>query len=119
MNFPEIVADESVDARIIQAIKLKGYNVYSISSDNHGISDAEVILIAINKKAFIITEDKDFGDEIVFKKSSHYGTLLLRLHGLPVASKISMVINALENYKIELLNSFAVLTEKKMRIRKI
>ena len=85
MNFPEIVADESVDARIIKALQQIGYIIYSIANYSIGISDAEVILTALNKKAFILTEDKDFGDEIIFKRSNHYGTLLLRLHGLDIS----------------------------------
>lgn len=117
MNFPEIIADESVDASILQA-QQKGYVVYSIASNNNGASDSEVINIAVIKKAFIITEDKDFGDEIVFKKSTHYGTLLLRLHGLHINIKISLVINIIEKYNTELLYSFSVLTSKKLRIRK-
>jgi hypothetical protein len=31
MSFPEIVADESVDARIIVALRQHGYAIYSIS----------------------------------------------------------------------------------------
>lgn len=119
MSFPEIVADESVDARIIAALKQAGYIIYSIADYNGGIIDTEVISIALNKKAFIITEDKDFGDEIIFKKSAHCGTLLLRLHGLDSSIKIPLVVDTLKKYDKELLYSFSVLTSKKLRIRKI
>jgi hypothetical protein len=73
----------------------------------------------LDKKAFIITEDKDFGDEIVFKKSISYGALLLRLHGLDYTAKISLVLNTIAKHKEELLYSFSVLTSKKLRIRKV
>jgi predicted nuclease of predicted toxin-antitoxin system len=112
MIFPEIVADESVDARIISALKAAGYILYSIADYKGGITDAEVISIALNRKAFITTEDKDFGDEIIFKKSAHYGTLLLRLHGLNASIKISLIINTLKKYNQELLYSFSVLNAR-------
>ena len=119
IHFPEIVADESVDARIITALRQRDYNVYAIAEVNSGIIDFAVIQIALEKNAFIITEDKDFGDEIVFKKTISCGTLLLRLHGLDCIAKISLVLNTLVRHDKELLYSFSVLTAKKLRIRKI
>lgn len=119
MIFPEIVIDESVDFRILIALRDTGYNVYSIAQNNAGINDKEVIRIALEKNAFIITEDKDFGDEIIFKKSAHHGTLLLRLHGLEFTKKNSIVLDTLEKYSKDLLHAFSVLTPTKLRIRKI
>lgn len=79
-EFPLIIADESVDARIILALKQDGFLVYSIAKECSGIPDIEVIQIAILKQALIITEDKDFGDEIVYKGvSPNVSALLLRL----------------------------------------
>src|SRR5678815_1566273 len=102
MNFPEIVADESVDARIIAVLIQQGYNIYSIAENNSGIADAMVIQIALNKKAFIITEDKDFGDEIIYKKTISCGALLLRLYGLEYTARIDLVLNTLVKHKDEL-----------------
>jgi hypothetical protein len=49
MNFPEIVIDESVDFRILIALRDTGYDVYSIAQNNAGINDKEVIRIALKR----------------------------------------------------------------------
>ena len=118
MSFTLIVADESVDGRIIEALQKEGFNIEAISSVNPGISDTEVIAFAVKKKAFILTEDKDFGDEIVYRKAFHEGALLLRLAGMPVDQKIVLVLNTLRHYENELRNAFSVLNNKKLRVRK-
>ncbi len=83
-DFPLIIADESVDARIIRSLVDHGYNVYAIIYESPGITDTHVIEIAIEKNGFIITEDKDFGDELVYKKTQKIGSLLLRISDLPI-----------------------------------
>jgi predicted nuclease of predicted toxin-antitoxin system len=57
-----ILADESLDLVIIEAIQKKGIEVYSIFDLNRGISDEEVIQISRNPPRIILTEDKDFGE---------------------------------------------------------
>ena len=49
-SFPLIVADESVDGRIILALKDAGYEVLSIAADYLGISDREVIGLVFRKR---------------------------------------------------------------------
>lgn len=49
-SFPLIVADESVDGRIISALKDAGYEVLSIAADYPGISDREVIGVGLQEK---------------------------------------------------------------------
>lgn len=83
-----IIADESVDARIIISLRELGYSVYSISKEKPGITDTEVIEIAIEKKGYILTEDKDFGDELVYREKHNVGGMLLRLQDLSIDKKI-------------------------------
>ena len=67
---------------------------------------------------YIITEDKDFGDELVYKQNSNTGVMLLRILDLPIGAKKKLVLDALIDYNTLLRNSFAVLNSKKLRIRK-
>ena len=56
---------------------IKGFNVIAISKINPEIADSDILKLANNEDAVIITMDKDFG-ELVFKiHSSHKGILLL------------------------------------------
>lgn len=117
-DFPLIIADESVDFRIIRNLESNGYSVYSIITLTPGITDTQVIEIAKEKKGYILTEDKDFGDELVYRKTHKVGGMLLRIQGLPIDARIKLVIDALTQHGKELNNCFSVLTSKKLRIRK-
>ncbi|MCF6332622.1 MAG: DUF5615 family PIN-like protein [Draconibacterium sp.] len=52
-----LVADESVDFGIVKVLRQKGYNVVSILEEFQGITDKEVLRIAIKCKALLLTED--------------------------------------------------------------
>jgi predicted nuclease of predicted toxin-antitoxin system len=117
-DFPVIVADESVDSRIIKSLVGKGYSVYSIARETPGITDSVVIEIAVEKQAYIITEDKDFGDELVYRKKQSVGGMLLRMPDVPIESRIKLVVDTFLLHGKELNNCFSVLTSKKLRIRK-
>ena len=74
-NFPLIIVDESTDARITNALVSSGYDIFSIQQMMQGIDDSDIIKMSVEKDAFILTEDKDFGDEIVFRKVSNNGAM--------------------------------------------
>ncbi len=50
MSFPLIVADESVDRRILVALQAAGYKIYLIAQNDAGSDDSEVIKIALKKR---------------------------------------------------------------------
>jgi predicted nuclease of predicted toxin-antitoxin system len=116
--FPEILADECVDRRLIDHLQSSGYIVVDIFNSARGSDDATVISLANNLKAFIITEDKDFGNELVYNKAFHFGTLLLRLEGMLIEEKKKLLVSVLQHYSDELIGNFSVLTKDKLRIRK-
>ena len=118
-NFPLIIADESTDARITVALKQAGYETFSIQQIMPGTDDLDIIAMAATKNGFILTEDKDFGDELVFKKVSNNGAMLLRLAGVDIEEKIRLVLTAIEKHSAELRSAFSVLSKNKLRIRKM
>ena len=73
---------------------------------------------AVDEGAYIITEDKDFGDELVYKKGVHNGAMLLRLAGVDIEKKIELLLAAFSKHPKELINAFAVLSKRKLRIRR-
>ncbi len=118
-SFPLIIADESTDARIIDALKHAGYEIFSIQQTMPGTNDLDIIAVAIAKGGFILTEDKDFGDELVFRKATNNGAMLLRLAGVDIEQKIRLVLTAIEKHSEELINAFSVINKNKLRIRKV
>lgn len=55
----QVVADESVDFRIVEHLRLNGLSVYSIAESNASVSDEDVLKIALEHKSLLITEDKE------------------------------------------------------------
>lgn len=118
-DFPTIIADESVDGRIVQLFQELGYTIISIVKVSPGISDGEVIDIAVQHGGYIITEDKDFGDELIYKAPHiKVPTLLLRLSGLSVDEKKLRIHKVFEQHPDELKESFSVLSAHKLRVRR-
>lgn len=59
MNF---VADESVDRQVVERLRDDGHSVWYIAEMAPSISDDEVLQIANNGSAPLITSDKNFGN---------------------------------------------------------
>ncbi|RNI34023.1 hypothetical protein EFY79_17075 [Hanamia caeni] len=117
-KFPLIIVDESTDARISKTLRNAGFSIFSVQEMMPGTDDLDIIKFAAEKEAYILTEDKDFGEQLVYRRSSHYGAMLLRLKGIDIKEKNRLVLLALDKHSVELLNNFSVLTKNKLRIRK-
>ncbi len=79
MNQFQVVIDESVDYSIVKELRNKGYNVYAISEQLPSIPDKEVLSVAFQNNALLITEDKDFGELVYRFQLPHKGILLVRM----------------------------------------
>lgn len=62
-----LVADESVEAYIIQALRDSGHQVFDIAEHHPGIADHEVLDMAYKRGELLRTNDKDFGDLVSIK----------------------------------------------------
>ena len=114
-----IIADESVDGNIVAHLETLGYEIHYIRKYSPGIPDFEVLEIAIQNDALLITEDKDFGELVYRLRLPHCGILLLRLAGVETHKKCSLVEFVLHENEAALKNKFAVLDEDKLRIREM
>jgi predicted nuclease of predicted toxin-antitoxin system len=114
----KVVADESVDFGIVINLREKGFEVISVLEDYSGVSDQDVIKIAVENKCLLLTEDKDFGELTYRLKLLHYGILLIRLNDLGRKERIEIVSKLLEQYFDSLGENFTVLTRKGLRIKK-
>jgi predicted nuclease of predicted toxin-antitoxin system len=112
-----IVADESVDFGIVTKLRQKGISVLSVSENYPGISDKEVLTVAVHHHSLVITEDKDFGELTYRMGLKHCGILLLRLSDLPRTMRIEFATEILEKHFEKLLNNFSVLNKKGLRIK--
>lgn len=113
----KLVADESVDFSIIRNLREKEFEVISILEDYSGISDIEVLQIAVQNNCLLITEDKDFGELTYRLKQKHCGVLLIRLNDVPRQNRIILAVESIVNYFEKIENSFAVLNKQGLRIK--
>ena len=111
----QIVADESVDFRIISQLREVGFSIYAIVEQQPSITDEQVLTIAYDNGALLITEDKDFGELVFRLQLPHRGILLIRIDQR--MQGIQSVIHAITQYYSELLGKFSVVTDKKLRIK--
>lgn len=98
---------------------MDGHEVVYVAELNPGISDEEVLELARLSGAFLMTQDKDFGDLVVRQGRVSAGVLLVRLAGSPPERKAQLVSEVIAERETDLAGSFAVLTDRSLRIRRI
>jgi hypothetical protein len=54
-------ADECVDMRVVHALRNAGHEVLQPDFSDRGAADDSVLETALNNKAVLLTEDRDFG----------------------------------------------------------
>nr|MBS0038285.1 DUF5615 family PIN-like protein [Saprospiraceae bacterium] len=112
-----LMADESVDFRIVRALRNKNYVVDAIVELNPGISDDEILEIATESEALLLTEDKDFGELTFRLRKRNKGIILIRMSELPIESRILKLNEVLDKYLQSLEDKFTVISSNKVRIR--
>ena len=113
------LADESVDQPIVKSLRDKDYHVDYITEFSPGITDEEVLALAKEKDAILITCDKDFGNLIFRLGKLSAGIILYRLAGLGNNEKAALVSEVIENYSEELIESFTVISIDHIRIKNL
>ena len=90
----KLLADESVDHRIVKSLQENKYDIEAIVETHSGISDNEVLKIANELNAILLTEDKDFGELTYRLKKPSKGIILLRLSGEAIGNKIKKLMRS-------------------------
>ncbi len=113
-----LLADESVDRQIIERLRFDGHEVLYIAEIEQSVSDDRVFDLANEKKALLVTSDKDFG-EIVFRygRLNSGGVVLLRLAGLSADRKSEAVTRVILENAHEIPGHFSVIEPGRIRIR--
>ncbi|PSF31166.1 hypothetical protein C7H19_23185 [Aphanothece hegewaldii CCALA 016] len=116
----KIVADANTQSYIVKQLRSDGHDLIWIVEIAPSISDQQVLAIANDNQALLLTNDKDFG-EMVFREklSSYYGIILLRLDGLTTEQKCLIVSSFIKNNENKLANTFTVITPTNIRTQKL
>ncbi|MBN3927905.1 DUF5615 family PIN-like protein [Nostoc sp. NMS4] len=115
----KFLGDENLDWQIVERLRLDGHEALYVVEMQPGIPDDEVLNLANNESAILLTSDKDFG-ELVFRLCRiAAGVVLIRLFGLSSNDRAEIIANAINEHADELLGAFTVISSKSIRIRKI
>lgn len=115
----KFLTDENIGFGVINPLRKLGYDIQSILEISPGLSDTEVLAYANSEERILLTADKDFGELVYSKKLVHSGIILLRLENDSAKNKYNILRTLLKEHRKELEKSFTVVTEDKIRIRKI
>lgn len=115
----KIVADENIDAPIVDRLRKEGHRVWYVAEMSAGISDDLVLDLANQESSLLLTADKDFG-ELVFRQGKiASGIILIRLAGLSSVQKANLVASVINQRLTELAKAFTVISPKSIRIRQL
>jgi len=113
------VADEDVDAPIVERLRQAGHQIWYVAEMAAGTTDDMVLEIAHKQKALLMTADKGFGELVFRQQLITTGVILVRLAGLTPMGKAAIVAQTVEEHNQEFLHNFTVITLGTIRIRKI
>jgi len=116
MNF---FADEGLDFPLVDLLRQKLYRVIYAAEEMPGASDDYILQKAVQENCILITKDKDFGEMVIRRNILSIGVVLIRIEKLNLPENCLLVANFIAKYEPELSNSFTVIQEDKIRIRKL
>lgn len=114
----KFVADECVYGPIITRLCADGHEVISVKDVVRGSADLNVLALAVQENAILITQDRDFGELVYRQQLKHLGVILLRLASIPAVQRVDFVSLAILEHGNEMENAFTVMTPGGIRIRK-
>jgi predicted nuclease of predicted toxin-antitoxin system len=115
----KLLADESVDAPVVEFLRNTGFDIIYVLERKPGVSDSYVLEWSIRTKRVLLTVDKDFGELIFRTGKASVGVVLYRLSGIPNSAKSKIILRVLQERNNELIRAFTVITRHRIRIRKL
>lgn len=115
----KLLADESLDFRLIRHLRESGYNVESVAETNPSIADQKVLSWAFEEEALLLTEDSDFGEWVFAHRHPQTGVVFLRYQPIDIDQIFTALVTVLQRYGAALKHKFVVITVKKIRIREV
>ncbi|WP_339789509.1 DUF5615 family PIN-like protein [uncultured Imperialibacter sp.] len=112
-----LLADENLSLSIILELRQANFSVFSIFDESRGVSDEEVIRLATQKSASIVTEDKDFGELVFAHQIKDCSVILLRYNSEEEKEQVTkrLLHFLFGNYPFR-QTIFATISSKKTRI---
>lgn len=115
----KFIVDESIDFPVVRYLRSRGHDVTSVAEDSPSPEDIEILKRSFEENRILLANDKDFGTLIFKMNLRSRGLILFRLEDQSSKAKIKAIESVLCNYSNKLSGNFIVVSEGKVRIRKI
>ncbi len=116
------LADENIKKEAIDKLREYGYQVKAIFESYRGVTNGEVLQLANELKAVLITEDKRFiSDLILGKKSAKYGVIFVRLppKQVTVPEYAQKILDVVLEYELKLETSLIIVKNNGIRCQSL
>jgi predicted nuclease of predicted toxin-antitoxin system len=113
-----ILADENIPFEMTASLRKEGFEVTSIYESARGVTDEQVIAMALKYDFLLLTEDKDFGEWVFAHHAKGLSVLFLRYSFDELQEIIHALIHLLKTQTLQ-RPFFATITTKKVRIRQL
>jgi predicted nuclease of predicted toxin-antitoxin system len=112
-----ILANENIPQEAIAALRSRGHDVKWIRTAAPGVSDKDVLTLAINEERILITFDKDFGELALHAKlPAKCGIILLRIPIQSSRNIAELILSTIES-RTDWEGCFSVIEEQRIRMR--
>jgi predicted nuclease of predicted toxin-antitoxin system len=113
------LADECVAAPLVAFLRAKGHDVLYVAEAVAGLSDVDVVALALHETRLLLTEDKDFGDLVFRRERAVPGVVLMRIGPDDFVLKAERLTAAIERYGEGLFGRYMVIEEGRFRSRRL
>ena len=114
------LANENFPFPSVKLLRENGFFVKCISEELRGISDKEVLQIAIAEDLIILTFDRDYGELLYkYQKKSPPAVIYFRSKGSKPITAGKLLYKLLTNKTIQIENYFTVIDDSGIRQRKL
>jgi predicted nuclease of predicted toxin-antitoxin system len=112
------LADESCDARVVEALRRAGHDVLAVAESAAGAGDPDILAWSRRDQRILVTEDRDFG-QLIFASGlpAGSGVLFLRCPEKARAALPEVIASLVERRGAELPGGFAVWSPRRFRVR--
>lgn len=115
----KFLADENVEKPIVDMLRNGGHDVLYISEFMKRSIDEQLLERANNESRILLTNDKDFGELVYLQGKNNIGIILMRFVSERSTVKTKFMSHLINNFSDRLIGHFTVISEAKIRIRKL
>ena len=115
----KFLADENVEKPIVDMLRDYGHDVLYISEFMKRSIDEQLFEQANLEFRILLTNDKDFGELVYLQGKNSIGIILMRFISERSATKTKFMSHLINNFSDRLIGHFTVISEAKIRFRKL